>query len=176
MVWDNRVKVKTKETITIERVQTLNKLDATQTLPTKRGSYPNTWYNGCPIMITDVPVSSAKLLAPSIIIGIKQHPGWLVVHVLASLAMYESYDSVQVRHLNGPEQLLVCKWDQTLCVAGIGVEAWGLQLASASARWWVWAGSAFEQACPPEPCVGETSPSGKSPQCYRCKGYGHFAK
>ncbi len=93
------------------------------------------WYNGHPTMVTDSPVSiSTNLLMPSTVIGINQHPGWLVDSMLSSLATSESDDSVRDRRLDWSERLLVCEWEQTLCVAGIGVEAWDLLWASTTAR------------------------------------------
>ncbi len=92
------------------------------------------WYNGHPTMVTDAPVLiSTNVLMPStviMVIGINQHSGWLVDSVLSSLATSEPDDSVQDRRLDWSERLLVREWERTLCVAGVGVEVWGLLWAS----------------------------------------------
>ncbi len=78
-------------------------------------------------MVTDAPVSiSAKLLTPSTVIGINQHPGWLVDPVLLSLATSESEDSAQGCRLTFPERLLVRDREQTLGLADLGVVPLGL--------------------------------------------------
>ncbi len=75
-------------------------------------------------MVTDAPVSiNAKVLTPSTVIGINQHPGWLVDPVLSSLATSESEDSAQGCPFDWPERLLDCDREQTLGLANLGAVA-----------------------------------------------------
>ena len=78
-------------------------------------------------MVTYAPVLiSAKVLMPLTVIGINQHPGGLVDHLLSSLAISESEDSAQGCHLDRPERLLDHDREQTLGPADLGVVAMGL--------------------------------------------------
>ncbi len=78
-------------------------------------------------MVTDTPMSiSAKVLTPSTVIGIIQHPGWLVHPVLSSLATFESENSAQGCHLGWTGRLLDRDREQTLNLADLGMVALGL--------------------------------------------------
>ncbi len=88
------------------------------------------WYKNRTIINTEAPVSiRPNALTSSTVIGINQHPGWLVVLTHTSLGRSESDDKVQVCLLGLLPLSLDQDWEWIPCVESVLVSIEGLVLA-----------------------------------------------